>query len=1179
MAEDGEVSRTSLDSGVDKNINEPIIRSEKYKDGLAAEHNKSVGNLDKPRKSWTMAQIDRTVASSILPSKGAKLAQYGIGLNRKNDFRLQDLSGRLNRELTKDFDKEIKTGPITHRLRDFDIKSQTMRMITANATLGSYQFQKTQVLPYMRRNLSLGYQKVDLLKRVVGGISSLEKALVNKLEAIKMNTAAPETSKVSLFRQIKDEMRSQQVKKIASNLTDVVMQGYNKTYKKHVMPVTKRLHEIMSDPTKRGGVNGVVSEVTKKANALRRSLRDAQEDTSQSTGIDKVIGNVKNAGNRVASKILNVGVATGQKIVIPERVNSFIRNRSLGFTEFWSKANPFSKPSDDDDDDHTDTSRLGISPDRPTRDDRLLSLMTSWYKESTKDNNLIIENLKAIRYNTENCCAGPSNKRKNTIGKNNFRKANRQLPDYTAGNQNKLEHHLEETTPVSDPRKPIFGSIREKLSANDHTTKLKDVLHSAKEATTEHVAKASRTTRNAAAEKIKQAREERRKKAAERTTKQPTTRVTTSVPKVKKITSPKTTSTVVAKAAERVQQEKGKSLLAMGAGELGSHIGDKAVGLAGGVLKGGAKLGGRAAVGLLKGGGSLALKAASIAPGLAWGGTKLLAKGGWGATKLAAGALGTVGKFGGGMMYGAGKAALGGLGRGALGFAKSGVGMSLGAGLAGTGINYLSDKYLTGGTKRLGKTAGTAMQYGAMGATIGSIIPGIGTAIGGGIGAAVGALVANMDYVSKGVKFIGDGFAYSAKSLMDIGSSFTKSAGEALAAFKKKISDVASSVGNAVSTGAGAVGGAIASGASAVGSAVSSGASAIYSGVTSTIKMAGNQLGKAKDAVAYMIKKGWSKAAALGIVANLYQESGLNTQIVGDSGKAIGIAQWHGDRQRDIQQKFGKHPNQMNLNEQLDAVDWELRSGKQFKSTHLAALQKTSDPGQAAALISEFYERPANKEGEKIKRAGIANKLAGSVGDTTPKPSAATGNPSSSASSNAKDKLWANAKTTNSLRDPNIASSPASTNTPSSTGKLPTLGKGSDFGMGPKTTSTKTMGANTTTKPVVKPQVKVASKEDIKPEPKSTTPVVDNSHHEKSIAAITKLASAVEKHTATVSEHTNAVKDHSTKVAEATTKGGNSTTNNNKTIVSSPSHKPIPDNGAFITMSMKKVPVRTGLTG
>jgi hypothetical protein len=53
--------------------------------------------------------------------------------------------------------------------------------------------------------------------------------------------------------------------------------------------------------------------------------------------------------------------------------------------------------------------------------------------------------------------------------------------------------------------------------------------------------------------------------------------------------------------------------------------------------------------------------------------------------------------------------------------------------------------------------------------------------------------------------------------------------------------------------------------------------------------------GRDRYAVASLMKMGWSKEQAAGLAANLNIESGLRN-IVGDSGAAYGIGQWHADR-------------------------------------------------------------------------------------------------------------------------------------------------------------------------------------------------------------------------------------------------------------------------------------------
>ena len=79
------------------------------------------------------------------------------------------------------------------------------------------------------------------------------------------------------------------------------------------------------------------------------------------------------------------------------------------------------------------------------------------------------------------------------------------------------------------------------------------------------------------------------------------------------------------------------------------------------------------------------------------------------------------------------------------------VGAGAGAGLGGMAINAAADKWMEeGGKKTAVKTAGSALEYGAIGAMVGSIIPGVGTAIGAGIGASAGVVVENWDSIVKG---------------------------------------------------------------------------------------------------------------------------------------------------------------------------------------------------------------------------------------------------------------------------------------------------------------------------------------------------------------------------------------------------------------------------------------------
>jgi hypothetical protein len=124
----------------------------------------------------------------------------------------------------------------------------------------------------------------------------------------------------------------------------------------------------------------------------------------------------------------------------------------------------------------------------------------------------------------------------------------------------------------------------------------------------------------------------------------------------------------------------------------------------------------------------------------------------------------------------------------------------------------------------------------------------------------------------------------------------------------------------------------------------------------------------------YFVSQGWSKEQAAGIMSNLYLESArtLSTTIPGDSGQAVGIGQWHPDRQANFRRVFGKDIRQATYAEQLAFVQWEL------KNTESAAgnrLKNATTARQSGGDVSQFYERPRDVSGNRSARGALAEEL------------------------------------------------------------------------------------------------------------------------------------------------------------------------------------------------------------
>ena len=125
----------------------------------------------------------------------------------------------------------------------------------------------------------------------------------------------------------------------------------------------------------------------------------------------------------------------------------------------------------------------------------------------------------------------------------------------------------------------------------------------------------------------------------------------------------------------------------------------------------------------------------------------------------------------------------------------------------------------------------------------------------------------------------------------------------------------------------------------------------------------------------YFRAKGWTEEQAKGIAANIEQESGFRADAEGDGGNAYGLAQWHPDRQANFAKFSGKDIRQSTAQEQLDFIHYELTRGKEKAAGE--RLKMSSSASEAAAIVSQYYERPADQDGEIARRAAIANSYGG----------------------------------------------------------------------------------------------------------------------------------------------------------------------------------------------------------
>lgn len=86
-----------------------------------------------------------------------------------------------------------------------------------SALFGLLQHSSSVQVPYYKKSLALAYNHGQLIKKLTASVNVLGQVLESKLEAIKLNTSAPDANKTTLFERISTEMRSRQARMIVDN--------------------------------------------------------------------------------------------------------------------------------------------------------------------------------------------------------------------------------------------------------------------------------------------------------------------------------------------------------------------------------------------------------------------------------------------------------------------------------------------------------------------------------------------------------------------------------------------------------------------------------------------------------------------------------------------------------------------------------------------------------------------------------------------------------------------------------------------------------------------------------------------------------------------------------------------------------------------------------------------------
>jgi hypothetical protein len=123
-----------------------------------------------------------------------------------------------------------------------------------------------------------------------------------------------------------------------------------------------------------------------------------------------------------------------------------------------------------------------------------------------------------------------------------------------------------------------------------------------------------------------------------------------------------------------------------------------------------------------------------------------------------------------------------------------------------------------------------------------------------------------------------------------------------------------------------------------------------------------------------LVEQGWSKEDAAAIMGNLRAESSLDPTAIGDSGKAVGVAQWHPDRQATFKKIMGKDIKDSTYEDQVLFVDWELKNTHKKAGEKIKSAKSLEEKAQAVEGSYEITARSLKGQYED-KRAKTAERL------------------------------------------------------------------------------------------------------------------------------------------------------------------------------------------------------------
>ena len=296
-------------TGSDNALNQPTpvggsVKETLNSNGIATDPGKSefsdfVNNVNAQGNDLFSMQED-DVARVILTPPKLKIPDFAANLYQKRQFNYQRL---MSTARDKGYGQELKASnpelnpDLTPSITQLDRKPSTylLNESQTTATLGIYQFHRTVSMNYMRKMLALQYHQNVTLNNIASTSEQMGKMLESKLDAIKLNTAAPESKKTTFIGRVREELRMQFARSIAQTIRTGTSGYAMKKFNQYVAPkITSATSDFFNNRQDLGDIASSIKNYT--TNILASGAKASKDKASQLEG-----GVVKRTSSLVGS--------------------------------------------------------------------------------------------------------------------------------------------------------------------------------------------------------------------------------------------------------------------------------------------------------------------------------------------------------------------------------------------------------------------------------------------------------------------------------------------------------------------------------------------------------------------------------------------------------------------------------------------------------------------------------------------------------------------------------------------------------------------------------------------------------------------------------------------------------------------------------------------------------------